>query len=270
MDPEYTAPVGDSTPASGVPASPPTSTEQPAGTPAPTGASPGSAAPAAQPPRDANGEFVPRSRLNEVTARARREIEQYQRRIQEFETVAGRQPPPPVNAEAEAIKRQLFELVPELKALAGIPADKLQGLLQMAPQLEAHTKQYWTNVGGHTLRQLHDAMEKAYGGPVDAKARTWVQAAFTNWLENDQDAYARYINQDPSLAQEFFANFQKLMLDPIGRSALAREQRRAETRRGLPNAGPRTTVQANGNPPTKPKDDDERGALAWAAFQQQR
>jgi hypothetical protein len=260
-DPNYEAPVSDGGSDQGVTPSSPSGTGTPPTSPTP----PTSASAGASGPPNNNGEWIPRTRLNEVTDRARQIISQLQ-----YELQTARTPKPPAeepDQESEQIKAQFFKLFPQAQKLFQLPPDHLEALIGAAPGFQAQTEHYWTTVGHHYLRQLEQSMHKVYGGQPDVKARRWIESAFIDWVQNDDQAKARYINQDPNLVAEFWQSVESLMLEPVRRSAIANEQRRADRRSRLPIPGVGT--QALGKGPQKPpKDEDELHERAFEAFEE--
>jgi hypothetical protein len=175
---------------------------------------------------------------------------------------------PPSDERTDAIKQELFKLVPELQWLTKLDQEQISQVLQLAPQLQAQGEHYWGAVGNGALRQIRESMEKLYGGQPDAKARRWAETAFIDWVENDPQARQRYIAQDPSLASDFIKSFEAVFLDPIRRKAAVVEEQRGTRRAALPRPGPRTS--ALGSQTEKPKTEDERHEAAWAALHAQR
>jgi hypothetical protein len=269
-EPNYEAPVGgadtgntpaapSTPPAGATPQSPSGTGPNPPSSPAPSGASP---AANGQPP-DSNGNWIPRHRLNEVTDQARREIARLQQEITKLQPKPAAPAPDP---EADAIKQQFFKLFPAAQKLFELQPDKLEQLLGAAPHWQAQTEHYWTNVGANYLRQLEQSMHTVYGGAPDAKARRWFESAFIDWVNNDPEAQNRYIQQDPNLVSDFWKQAEQLMLDPVRRSAIAAEQRKADRRNRLP--APAGSTQALGKgPAAKPKDEDELHERAFEAFE---
>jgi hypothetical protein len=266
-EPNYEAPVtGSGTEGTAAPSAPgvtPPTTPTGTGATPPTPPSSGTSAAAPASPPTNNGEWIPRHRLNEVTDSARREIAKLRQQIESL------QPKPAVAApdpQTEAIKQQFFKLFPAAEKLFGLQPEKLEQLLGAAPHWQAQTEHYWTNVGQNTLRQLEQSMHTVYGGPPDAKARRWFESAFIDWVNNDPEAQNRYITQDPTLVADFWKQAETLMLDPIRRSAIAAEQRKADRRSRLPSPGVGTQALGKG-PAAKPKDEDELHERAFEAFE---
>lgn len=267
MEPTYEAPVsgadtgtGTTPPSGGTGVTPPTPGGTGATPPPPSGAP---SAGGGQPPSN-NGDWIPRSRLNEVSERARTEIQRLQGELR-----AVNQPKPPAEApdpQAEQIKAQFFKLFPAAEKLFSMQPEKLEQLLQQGPQFQAQTEHYWTTVGGNYLRQLGESMQKVYGGTPDAKARRWVENAFIDWVQHDPQATTRYLQQDPALVADFWQSVESLMLEPVRRSAIANEQRRADRRSRLPVPGQGTQALGKG-PANKPKDEDELHERAFEAFE---
>lgn len=263
-EPNYEAPVGSPTPSdpsgspSGVSAGSPPSAGQPSpsGAPSPAGAQP--AAPAA--PAVPKG-YVPIHRLNEYADQNRSLRAELARRSQPPAA-----PPAAVNAQDEEVKSAFFKLFPAAKALFDLPAEKLSHALDRMGQHEASFEHYWTNFGSTALRALRGGIQKTYGAQPDPVAGRFVDAAFIDWLENDQDAKQRFFTGDPELVDDFLKKFTSSLLDPIRRTAVAAEQQRITRRDALPRATPRGgTLGANGAP-QKPKTAEELHEQAAEAF----
>ncbi len=278
MEPQYEAPVtGGAGDGGNTGTTPPSGGQQNTGvqppTPGGTGATPPSQTPSGaspagngQPPTN-NGEWIPRTRLNDVTERARQEIARLQ---QELHNARNPRPAPTApDPEQERIKEQFFQLFPNAKQLFALAPDKLESLIGAAPQFHAQTEHYWTNVGQDYLRQLEQSMQKVYGGSPDAKARRWIETAFIDWIQNDDAAKQRYLSRDPGLVGDFWQSVESLMLEPVRRSAIAGEQRRSERRSRLPVPGTGTQTLGKG-PGPKPKDEDELHERAFEAFEASR
>ncbi len=271
-DPTYEPPVdgGAAPPADG--GSPGVTPPSPSGTgatpPTPPPSSGGTSAAGSGPPPGAQpGEWIPRTRLNEVTDRARQEIARLSGELQRYQQFVERsQPASAPDPEGDAIKQQFFKLFPAAQKLFQLPPEQLEQLLGTAPQFQAQTEHYWTTVGQNVLRQLEQSMTKVYGGQPDAKARRWLETAFIDWVQNDDQAKARYINQDPTLVGDFWQSVESLMLEPVRRSAIASEQRRSDRRSRLPVPGVGTQALGKG-PAGKPKDEDELHERAFEAFE---
>ena len=187
----------------------------------------------------------------------------------QYELQNARQPKPQAtepDPETEHIKAQFFKLFPQAQKLFGLQPEHLEALIGAAPGFQAQTEHYWTTVGHNYLRQLEQSMQKVYGGQPDVKARRWIESAFIDWVQNDDQARNRYINQDPNLVAEFWQSVESLMLEPVRRSAIAGEQRRSDRRARLPIPGAGTQALGKG-PAPKPKDEDQLHERAFEAFE---
>lgn len=262
MDPEQLGGVDSPTPAptgvaAGSPASPTPSPTPTPGSPAPAGAPSGD--PAAPP-----AETVPKARFFEVN----RQNQELRRRIQALEQQHAPKPAAePVNPEDDAIRKQLFKLVPSLEKFGSLTPDQVQKLLDSVPFVEQHTQQYWNTVAGGAVRQLTAVFAKTYGAqPSERQVETMRQMLHAH-ISRDEAAQARYMAQDPTLVDEFWKEYEESFITPIRRTTLAAEEQRAARRANLPAAPTRTHAFGKGAPPKQNMTQDERGDAAWEAIQ---
>jgi hypothetical protein len=189
-------------------------------------------------------------------------------RLQALEAQLAPKPPaaPPPNAEDEAIRQQLFKLVPGLEKLGSLTPDQVQKLLDSVPYVEEHTRHYWGTVAGAAVRQLTAAYAKTYGAPPNDRQVTTLRNMLASYVQDNDEAKQRYMAGDPALIDEFWKDYEDGFIAPIRRSTLAAEQANAARRANLPTAPTRTHALGNGSA-KKPQTLDERGDAAWDAVQ---
>ena len=255
---------GAGNPTSGAPGgtgASPSPTGQPGATP-PAGAQPGSTG---QPEQT-----VPLAALREerqARQRLQAQLQELQRRHAAPTPPA--HPPSAPDPAHEEVRRNFYELFPHFKAFENVKPEQVQGLLgllEREPQREALFTHYWQNFGRGALRALGTEIKSVFGGDLEPTARRYIDDAYMAWLESDPDAQARFYEHDPTLASDFVKAYSAALLEPYGRSVLAKEQQRAERRARLPMANPRTNAVPAGGKPTKKLEGDEVHAAAAERF----
>lgn len=235
----------------------------------------------------ARGHMVPSGLLRD----ANRTVRALQRELARLQQGGGnqgdRQPaaPPRVDhdvnltPEEREIKNQLFKIAPFLRRLEGVDADALDKVLRLnpeqienvinevAPRSVGLEKLYWQRNAHTHLREVDAVVREEYGTNVDPRAVRRYQAAFIDWLETDPEARERYLDGDPTLVKDFWAETTSLMVNPIRDKASSEATTRAERVSRLPVMPARGGVV--GQPrraEKKPKDENELHDQAWNAL----
>lgn len=273
-DGEGAGSAGGATPTPSAPAAAPTpaASAPQSATPAAPATSPTSGTPQA-PATGAPGDgWVPSYRLREVREAAARELNEkyaaekaaYEQQIgqirSQLQALVGVQPP--ANPEIDAVRHQFAQLFPKLAALEERGEDVL-GLLERAGDLESQSTHYWQNYGRQSMDRLFAKAEAAYGAPLTDGAKRALHSAFTGFVSSSPELTARYA-QDPTIVDDFFADFTSSFIDPARRVATAGAAARAGS--AIPQDTPAGAPPISTGP--KPANLDERVAAGWALYNQ--
>jgi hypothetical protein len=250
---------------------------QPAGNPAAQGAG---NQPAASPAGAGSGaqqfsyaedrtNWVPPHRLREIT-QARQQIEQQLQHARQQVAALTNTPGPaqPSDPQQEALRRELFQLVPGLDKLLSI-SEKLQALAQVDPQdVTGAQEHYWTMMGNQTLRQVEGELCKALGtDKLTPFAQQSVRQSFAVYVQSNPEAASKYASQDPSLITDFVQEYTTGILEPHRRSITTTvQQPRVAAVSRLPRGGNSTAIPGQGRGTLKPTDSDEFHRAAFASI----
>lgn len=179
-----------------------------------------------------------------------------------------RRPEDDLDPESRQIRDQLFKLVPALKWLEKLDPSAVDRVMnEVAPQSQALEKLYWQRNANTHLREVESLVRTEYGDKVDPKAVRRFQAGFIDWIESDPDARERYLDGDPSLVKDYWAETTGLIVEPIRSKVSSEAVSRAERVNRLPvmpkRGGP---IGAPRRGEKKPKTEDELHDQAWDAL----
>lgn len=241
-------------------------------TPQPDPAAPAGAASGGDPGREqADRErYIPRERFDEVNGQlgaTRRQLAQLEQRFSSMgDMLAGRTPGQPADPRHEALRQQMFQLMPELKEFM----DNREAILRagnLAGTSEEHINAYWQNHGQTMASELKGAMAPVFGDKPSDETVGIVLNSFMGWLEQDAGRQQRYVRGDKALVGDFWQWYDGAVLQPARRtqnvSLLQRGQRLAQ----LPSRGP-ANQPINPERP-KPKNADDLWDQAFDRFQQE-
>lgn len=181
-------------------------------------------------------------------------------------------PAAPVDPEQQAIRDQLYKVVPELKEFLEMK-DKLKELSGVDfKQIQSATERGWTAQGHQALNLLQGKVKAAYGGgDVSPKTVQRVVNAFIADLQHDNEMRDRYEQGDFSVIDEFISDFTGVVLDPFRRTSQAAAAPAARAAARLPRGGGSSAVAGGPPAPTvKPSDGDKYHEAAFARFNQGR
>jgi len=127
-------------------------------------------------------------------------------------------------------------------------------------------EQFFNNLGAQAVRTLDGAINATFKGTqVPDGVRRGFHVAFIDYLDQVPDARQRYMQGDMSIASEWWAQWQKQLLDPYRRSATVQTRESAQRIARLPKAGPSSQTLGAGGP-AKPKTEDELHDAAFEAL----
>lgn len=236
----------------------------------PAGATPG---PEGQPPQQG---WVPSYRLREAREAAvrqaqegfaqreatlRQETERYR---QQLHSLVGVQPQ--ADPETEAIKQQFNKLFPGLSQLEQRAQDLL-GVVDRAGDLDTQTQHYWQTYGRQTMDKLFSLASETLGTQLTDEAKRNLHSSFIGFIQSSPEMSDRYAS-DPSIVQDFWQAFSSSFIDPVRRTSTVGAVSRAGAVAGLPQNSAAGIPSPAGAP--KPKDLDERAAMAWTQYQTER
>ena len=250
------APAAPSSPAGGQPSAP--TPGAPVGSPA---------APAVQPQaptgfnyKEDRSNWVPSHVVRQRTQdleQARRDLQYEKQRVAALSGV--KMPAAPRNPEHDAIRNQLFEVVPEFQEFLDMK-EKLKGFAdgfdpkEIAAIRESQT-QSWAAQGNQTLRALTDKIKAAYGGKeLPQKQLKRIASAFVTEVGEDPELRARYESGDLSIIDEFVADFTGGVLSPFQRQADVTQQATRNLAIRLPRGGGSSSVVGARPATLKPSD----------------
>lgn len=182
--------------------------------------------------------------------------------------LAGVQPANPGDPESNAIKEQLFKVVPELKDLI----EKRERLLKAAEfdfdSVSTDQQQRWAATGHNALRLLTSELKAAYGGQeLTPKASAHFQTAFIAHLAQNDELRERFESGDiEGVVKEYVTDITEGVFSPFKRlaAAPATDPRQAPARR-LPRQGGGGPVGVQQRT-VAPKDGDKFHSAAFDAF----
>lgn len=238
-------------------------------------------------------DWVPRTRLSEVTtARTRAEQERDQLRQElgreqaRVRAALGIEKVDPKTAEKEELKGVLYEMFPQLQTLEGLTQQQLQSVFQAAHSATSATQATWDR---HTLSVL-DGLDSEVASGMGVESLTQSQSkrlrsAFreeilaaddartvavqrgerqTNQTQpGDNDLVARFERGDASLLKEFAKAYLADWFEPARRSVTTSQARR--TMRPVPRGERSRSLPASSAKPVDLSNDSEfKKALAAA------
>lgn len=222
-----------------------------------------------QPVVGADGEMIPKYRLDEVTQRNAELQQQLERvlRVLEANRPAPKEDdePDPEQLRKQKIVNDLLELDPRIrKAIElGEKADVIQALLQTSQEREAMEKASWDDFANRQLAKVHDGFAAALSGgkrkgaELPQETRQGLTDNFIAWVMQDGSGRraGRYNAKDETLPTEFIQSFMKQYVDPLRRTTAAATVTAARRVQNLPVGGGSSSPL--GTPKPKPNDDDE-------------
>lgn len=258
-----------------------------AGAPDPSaaGGAPGGRGPGGQPV-----ETVPKYRLDETIAARDRferesretkaEVEKLRRYVATALGIADPNAPAPakeLTPREKAIQQRIFELIPELKDLKDLAqhAGSLKGLVEQMPAFERQTGQYWNRVAATMLEGMEDGIaalvlgDGKKGADLDPKMKARYRADFASWVGADPKRVERYEAIDRTLIDEYKAEVDEAVVQPLRRQYGAKAATRARQIGKLPVAGNSSAPVAGVKKPAVPVGDADAAAdAAWANLQE--
>lgn len=249
----------------GIPGSP-AGDGQDATPPSPSGAESGGGAP---PLRDREPS-IPRERFDEVNGQlqaARQQLQALEGRFQQVGNIFTGSDGQPADPRAEALRQQLFQLVPGLKDLVD-KRDDLMRAATVAPGAEQHMDAYWHSRGQQVRGELGEKLKGLYGDKPDQSIVTHVVNTFTSWLEGSPQLQGRYVHGDQALIGEFWTWYEGTILAPVRRQNTVQQMQRGDRVSRLPSRGPATPPPAPAER-QKPKNADELWDQAFDRFSQE-
>ena len=215
--------------------------------------------------------MVPSYRIRETREAAIREAQQqwgtreadYQAQLrqvqQQLHALVG--VAPDQNPQETAIRSQFEQLFPGLAKLEARSQDLL-GVVDRSGDLDAQNKHYWSEYGRQRLDSLYAKAGTALGAPLNEKGKSVLKAAFIGYVTSSPELAARY-EKDPTVVDEYWADFGSNFIDPVRRTASATVDTQIGVR-AIPRDTPSGAPQVTAAP--KAKDLDERAAQAWASY----
>jgi hypothetical protein len=110
---------------------------------------------------------------------------------------------------------------------------------------------------------LFSHASESLGAPLTDEGKRQLHSSFVGFVQSSPEMTERYAN-DPTIVEEFWKAFTSSFIDPARRAASAVVQ----TRTGVGVPQDRPGAPAPVTPGPKPKDLDERTAMAWNLYQQ--
>lgn len=225
-------------------------------------------------------DWVPRSRLNEVTGKLGKQIENLQRQFEDqqgrVKKVFGIEEGSEEEREAEEIRKRLYQVVPWLKNLENLTPEQLERIERAAELAEESSTSQWET---HAIKMVEDlesevssalGVEKlsdtqrrrlvsAYRDEANAAHQARIVAVrkgerdVVRTTRVDNDFIARHERGDKTLIKEFAKAFLDDWFEPARRSAAARLQQRS---RPVPS-GDRTRTPVTSKTPEINYDDND-------------
>jgi hypothetical protein len=199
---------------------------------------------------------------NEQFARERTQMQsQYEAVQRQLHAIVG--VTPQEDPEVSAVRNQFQKLYPGLSQLEQRAQDILN-TIEQSGSIETQTRHYWGDYGRRTMDGLYDLANKSLGGNLSEEGKRALHASFSGYVASSPELVERYMT-DPTLVQEFWQQFEKSFIGPVRRTSAANVQTQTQNR-NLPQDTPSGAPQIGGNQGPRPKDLDERAAMAWASF----
>lgn len=177
--------------------------------------------------------------------------------------LAGVETPNAEEAEAEAIRAELFKHLPQLgKLLDAKTFERLEKVLGMTDALERTTQHYWGRHGLNTLSAIEKKIGATFGELSDRQIKT-IRSAYVTAAETDP-AFAQRHEEDPEkLIEEFAQQWVEDWYEPSKRRITAEE---IERQRRVPGARDRNLVTPGSDKPIDVTDDKAVGDLLVSGF----
>lgn len=219
------------------------------------------------PPQQPNPNVVPSYRLREqrdqyeariqqLQTQNQSEIDRLQKQIQALAGVT-----PQNQSQADVIREQLYQVVPDLKELLEM-REQLKEVTAQREDFVQQSRHYWESYNRSQMDRLYKTFGDSYGQPLSDAQKSYLKAAFIGWASNDPELASRY-QTDPSLVDEFAKEFSSSFVEPARRIATTQNVQR--TTPALPQDTPSGNVRVT-QPIDPPKDLDDRVSRAWQAF----
>lgn len=231
----------------------------------------------------AKGEYVPRTRLNELTTRFTNEINTLKTQLGSNTDIVSRLKqvftgePSQQDKEANEIKEAIVSMFPGLKAIEKLTPEQLQEVLESADAGRQSAHNHWTQHATRMLDTLTTEVTKAMGVEklTDSQARR-LKVAYREELavavaareraaqtgeqyDAANDALAKHERGDVAFLKEFTKQFLDDFYEPARRSATTAALRR--TQRPVPKGG-RESSQVTSKLPEIDYNDDNAFAKA--------
>lgn len=235
---------------------------------APATSTANSQAPATGAPQEG---MVPSYRLREIRA----QLEQaYNQRLEQernswtqerenldkrIRALAGVDPNPP--SRAEAIRNEFFQLFPEYQELSQF-APEIKTLKEEIAAFKAQNQHYWQSYSGNQLDRLYKLASESYDGQLTDAQKAALTRTFIGYVNSDPEMRQRF-ESDPAIVDEYWKDIASNFVEPARRNAVVSGT--ARIAQNLPKDDPSGGLVTS--TPAKPKDKDERMALAWQAFE---
>jgi hypothetical protein len=238
-----------------------------------------------QPPAD--GESIPRYRLDEQRQNFERIVQTQQAQIdrlgQMLERAMGRPaetpppaaPPEPPSPQDVAIRERLLKVIPELAMLDKLKpiidrSDDLLGAANVVPHWMKAEETFYDRYAASAVDAVYEKVAKLIHGDdktaeaLDEFTRDGLLSTFTRWVTRDPQRAARFENQDPKVVDEFVSAYKASLYDPVRRDRNAALQQRVENPPAIPQGGGATPPAPATPQPLDLADEDAVHARAWA------
>jgi hypothetical protein len=226
--------------------------------------------------KEDRSDWVPRSRLNEVTSRLTKYEQENltlkeQNALAEKRTraLAGLEPEDPKAKDTEEIKAALTAMFPQLKAIDGLTPEQLQEVLEAAQTARSSSEKTWARHASGMLNDLESQVAEKIGSdkltPTQSKSlkrayreeaaqsvqdrKAAMERGERNTLETlatDNDFLARHEAGDKALLKEFAQAYLADWFEPARRSVAAQQARRFN--RVVPRGERTRQIPAQGAP----------------------
>lgn len=244
------------------------------------------AQPAAAPGGAADGETIPKYRLDEVlatNAQMKSALEARDRQINDLiarmpaatpATPAAEEAPQP-SAQDLAIRERLVAVFPELKMLAELKdlaaqKDALLGAANASTRWTKAEEAHFDNYAVTSLAKTQDKIAVLMLGDGKAMAdlpkmtQEAIVSGFTRFVTSDPKRAARYEANDTTVIDEFVGAYKVAHIDPLRRDTNAALLARANQPPAVPAGGGSAPVSHAQPPSVNNLDEDAVHARAWA------
>ena len=218
---------------------------------------------------------LPAGRSDEIARRHEATIKQLETRLGEQAGIIDKlkavfAPAATGDPKTEALRNRLMEVVPELKALAGLNVEELTAALKEIPGLRKAHDRGWETHAERTMSSVYTALAPfvlGADGKIDQfteQQRNVLANSFRDWCLSDKTGTLvdRYERGDAKLVEEFRDFYASVHHTPAHRASVAAAAGRAAAGATLPRAG---RADATGTPIPKadPANEDAVHDAAW-------